>query len=132
MVTLGDTGGGVFNGEKRVLYYADALTEIAFVVPSLTESSGGPHPSPIFTSHYFSLTHHPSFQSSCLIFSTVHSSSLFLSLHFFYSLISFSLFAMDPKAAVLRKEIPTVCLYGFPLICSRNLLSFLERCNCIR
>uniref|UniRef100_A0A8C2GVC3 Ral GTPase-activating protein subunit beta n=1 Tax=Cyprinus carpio TaxID=7962 RepID=A0A8C2GVC3_CYPCA len=38
-VTLGDTGGGVFNGEKRVLYYADALTEIAFVVPSLTESS---------------------------------------------------------------------------------------------
>uniref|UniRef100_A0A8C7TW98 Ral GTPase-activating protein subunit beta n=1 Tax=Oncorhynchus mykiss TaxID=8022 RepID=A0A8C7TW98_ONCMY len=34
-----DTGGGVFNGEKRVLYYADALTEIAFVVPSLTDSS---------------------------------------------------------------------------------------------
>uniref|UniRef100_A0A4W5QTX3 Ral GTPase-activating protein subunit beta n=1 Tax=Hucho hucho TaxID=62062 RepID=A0A4W5QTX3_9TELE len=42
MVTLGDTGGGVFNGEKRVLYYADALTEIAFVVPSLTESSAEP------------------------------------------------------------------------------------------
>lgn len=39
-VTLGDTGGGVFNGEKRVLYYADALTEIAFVVPSLSDSSG--------------------------------------------------------------------------------------------
>ncbi|XP_051562543.1 ral GTPase-activating protein subunit beta-like isoform X5 [Myxocyprinus asiaticus] len=38
-VTVGDTGGGVFNGEKRVLYYADALTEIAFVVPSLTDSS---------------------------------------------------------------------------------------------
>uniref|UniRef100_A0A9J7YLI4 Ral GTPase-activating protein subunit beta n=1 Tax=Cyprinus carpio carpio TaxID=630221 RepID=A0A9J7YLI4_CYPCA len=37
-VTLGDTGGGVFNGEKRVLYYADALTEIAFVVPSLGDS----------------------------------------------------------------------------------------------
>ncbi|XP_016091734.1 ral GTPase-activating protein subunit beta [Sinocyclocheilus grahami] len=37
--TLGDTGGGVFNGEKRVLYYADALTEIAFVVPSLGDSS---------------------------------------------------------------------------------------------
>ncbi|XP_016431328.1 ral GTPase-activating protein subunit beta-like [Sinocyclocheilus rhinocerous] len=37
--TLGDTGGGVFNGEKRVLYYADALTEIAFVVPSLSDSS---------------------------------------------------------------------------------------------
>lgn len=35
-----DTGGSVFNGEKRVLYYADALTEIAFVVPSLTENSG--------------------------------------------------------------------------------------------
>ncbi|KAL1272258.1 hypothetical protein QQF64_028120 [Cirrhinus molitorella] len=38
-VTLGDTGGGVFNGERRVLYYADALTEIAFVVPSLSDSS---------------------------------------------------------------------------------------------
>ncbi|KAJ8359230.1 hypothetical protein SKAU_G00157550 [Synaphobranchus kaupii] len=38
-ITLGDTGGGVFNGEKRVLYYADALTEIAFVVPSLLDSS---------------------------------------------------------------------------------------------
>ncbi|XP_059837058.1 ral GTPase-activating protein subunit beta isoform X4 [Hypanus sabinus] len=34
-----DTGGGVFNGEKNVLYYADALTEIAFVVPSFVESS---------------------------------------------------------------------------------------------
>lgn len=30
----------MFNGEKKVLYYADALTEIAFVVPSLTENSG--------------------------------------------------------------------------------------------
>lgn len=30
----------MFNGEKKVLYYADALTEIAFVVPSLSESSG--------------------------------------------------------------------------------------------
>uniref|UniRef100_A0A673W0G4 Ral GTPase-activating protein subunit beta n=1 Tax=Salmo trutta TaxID=8032 RepID=A0A673W0G4_SALTR len=39
-----DTGGGVFNGEKRVLYYADALTEIAFVVPSLTDCSGGSFP----------------------------------------------------------------------------------------
>uniref|UniRef100_A0A8B9RJQ6 Ral GTPase-activating protein subunit beta n=1 Tax=Astyanax mexicanus TaxID=7994 RepID=A0A8B9RJQ6_ASTMX len=38
-VSVGDTGGGVFNGEKRVLYYADALTEIAFVVPSLSDSS---------------------------------------------------------------------------------------------
>ncbi|KAI7808059.1 ral GTPase-activating protein subunit beta isoform X3 [Triplophysa rosa] len=38
-VTLGDTGGGVFNGEKHVLYYADGLTEIAFVVPSLSDSS---------------------------------------------------------------------------------------------
>ncbi|XP_046880746.1 LOW QUALITY PROTEIN: ral GTPase-activating protein subunit beta-like [Hypomesus transpacificus] len=36
---LGDTGGGVFDGERRVLYYADALTEIAFVVPSPTDSS---------------------------------------------------------------------------------------------
>ncbi|XP_063730875.1 ral GTPase-activating protein subunit beta isoform X1 [Eleginops maclovinus] len=34
-----DTGGSVFNGEKKVLYYADALTEIAFVVPSLSENS---------------------------------------------------------------------------------------------
>ncbi|XP_015220104.1 ral GTPase-activating protein subunit beta isoform X4 [Lepisosteus oculatus] len=38
-VTLEDTAGGVFNGEKKVLYYADALTEIAFVVPSLMDSS---------------------------------------------------------------------------------------------
>uniref|UniRef100_A0AAY4ERV8 Ral GTPase-activating protein subunit beta n=1 Tax=Denticeps clupeoides TaxID=299321 RepID=A0AAY4ERV8_9TELE len=29
----------VFNGEKKVLYYADALTEIAFVVPSLVDYS---------------------------------------------------------------------------------------------
>ncbi|XP_076849474.1 ral GTPase-activating protein subunit beta isoform X2 [Brachyhypopomus gauderio] len=38
-VSVADTGGGVFNGERKVLYYADALTEIAFVVPSLAESS---------------------------------------------------------------------------------------------
>ncbi|XP_078508445.1 ral GTPase-activating protein subunit beta [Lissotriton helveticus] len=30
-----DTGGSIFNGESKVLYYADALTEIAFVVPSV-------------------------------------------------------------------------------------------------
>lgn len=40
VVSVGETGGGIFNGEKRVLYYADALTEIAFVVPSLSDSSG--------------------------------------------------------------------------------------------
>ncbi|XP_032898019.1 ral GTPase-activating protein subunit beta isoform X7 [Amblyraja radiata] len=34
-----DTGGGIFSGEKNALYYADALTEIAFVVPSFVESS---------------------------------------------------------------------------------------------
>ncbi|XP_030213857.1 ral GTPase-activating protein subunit beta isoform X4 [Gadus morhua] len=34
-----ETGGSMFNGERKVLYYADALTEIAFVVPSLTENS---------------------------------------------------------------------------------------------
>ncbi|XP_072100908.1 ral GTPase-activating protein subunit beta isoform X6 [Mobula birostris] len=39
MLMAEDTGGGVFNGEKNVLYYADALTEIAFVVPSFVESS---------------------------------------------------------------------------------------------
>ncbi|XP_040294146.1 ral GTPase-activating protein subunit beta isoform X5 [Bufo bufo] len=33
-----DSGGSIFNGEKKVLYYADALTEIAFVVPSAVES----------------------------------------------------------------------------------------------
>nr|XP_055068875.1 ral GTPase-activating protein subunit beta isoform X2 [Misgurnus anguillicaudatus] len=38
-VTLSDTGGSIFNGEKHVLYYADGLTEIAFVVPSLSDSS---------------------------------------------------------------------------------------------
>ncbi|KAF4788672.1 hypothetical protein TURU_158545 [Turdus rufiventris] len=33
-----DVGASVFNGQKKVLYYADALTEIAFVVPSPVES----------------------------------------------------------------------------------------------
>uniref|UniRef100_A0A4W4EZI0 Rap-GAP domain-containing protein n=1 Tax=Electrophorus electricus TaxID=8005 RepID=A0A4W4EZI0_ELEEL len=36
---VADTGGGMFNGERKVLYYADALTEIAFVVPSLSDLS---------------------------------------------------------------------------------------------
>ncbi|KAG8007218.1 Ral GTPase-activating protein subunit beta [Nibea albiflora] len=31
---LGDSGGGVFSGEKFLLMYADALTEITFIVPS--------------------------------------------------------------------------------------------------
>ncbi|XP_041805769.1 ral GTPase-activating protein subunit beta isoform X3 [Chelmon rostratus] len=31
---LGDSGGGVFNGERFVLMYVDALTEITFIVPS--------------------------------------------------------------------------------------------------
>ncbi|XP_059508671.1 ral GTPase-activating protein subunit beta isoform X2 [Stegostoma tigrinum] len=39
VVVPDDTGGGIFNGEKKALYYADALTEIAFVVPSFMESS---------------------------------------------------------------------------------------------
>ncbi|XP_038552371.1 ral GTPase-activating protein subunit beta isoform X2 [Micropterus salmoides] len=33
-VVLGESGGGVFNGERFVLMYADALTEITFIVPS--------------------------------------------------------------------------------------------------
>uniref|UniRef100_A0A8C3Q0F9 Ral GTPase-activating protein subunit beta n=1 Tax=Chrysolophus pictus TaxID=9089 RepID=A0A8C3Q0F9_CHRPC len=33
-----DVGASIFNGQKKVLYYADALTEIAFVVPSPVES----------------------------------------------------------------------------------------------
>lgn len=31
-------GASVFNGQRKALYYADALTEIAFVVPSPVES----------------------------------------------------------------------------------------------
>ncbi|XP_030274708.1 LOW QUALITY PROTEIN: ral GTPase-activating protein subunit beta [Sparus aurata] len=31
---LSDSGGGVFDGEKFILMYADALTEITFIVPS--------------------------------------------------------------------------------------------------
>ncbi|XP_051986112.1 ral GTPase-activating protein subunit beta-like isoform X6 [Xyrauchen texanus] len=50
-VTVGDTGGGVFNGEKSVLYYADALTEIAFVVPSLTDSSADSSENSFPTAH---------------------------------------------------------------------------------
>ncbi|XP_061428137.1 ral GTPase-activating protein subunit beta isoform X2 [Lethenteron reissneri] len=38
-VTTEGSGGGVFNGDRRVLYYADALTEVAFVVPSLPASA---------------------------------------------------------------------------------------------
>ncbi|XP_075428041.1 ral GTPase-activating protein subunit beta isoform X4 [Ascaphus truei] len=38
VVSSEDTGGSMFNGEKKVLYYADALTEIAFVVPSAVDS----------------------------------------------------------------------------------------------
>ncbi|XP_028854033.1 ral GTPase-activating protein subunit beta isoform X2 [Denticeps clupeoides] len=37
--SISHMGSGVFNGEKRVLYYADALTEVAFVVPSLNNDS---------------------------------------------------------------------------------------------
>ncbi|XP_053249836.1 ral GTPase-activating protein subunit beta isoform X1 [Podarcis raffonei] len=33
-----DIGASIFNGQKKALYYADALTEIAFVVPSPVES----------------------------------------------------------------------------------------------
>ncbi|XP_051249746.1 ral GTPase-activating protein subunit beta isoform X3 [Dicentrarchus labrax] len=36
---LGDSGGGVFNGERFVLMYADDLTEITFIVPSSSSSS---------------------------------------------------------------------------------------------
>ncbi|XP_012808230.2 ral GTPase-activating protein subunit beta isoform X1 [Xenopus tropicalis] len=36
--SVDDTGGSIFNGEKKVLYYADALTEIAFVVPSAVDA----------------------------------------------------------------------------------------------
>ncbi|XP_056294569.1 ral GTPase-activating protein subunit beta isoform X3 [Pseudoliparis swirei] len=34
MAVLGDSGGGVFNGERFVLMHTDALTEITFIVPS--------------------------------------------------------------------------------------------------
>ncbi|XP_068172385.1 ral GTPase-activating protein subunit beta-like isoform X2 [Antennarius striatus] len=39
---LGDSGGGVFNGDKCVLVDADALTEIAFIVPSSPHMSDWP------------------------------------------------------------------------------------------
>ena len=32
-------GPGVFNGKRYFLYYADAATEIAFIVPSLTQTT---------------------------------------------------------------------------------------------
>ncbi|TDH13706.1 hypothetical protein EPR50_G00032890 [Perca flavescens] len=35
---LGDSGGGVFDGERFVLMYADGLTEITFIVPSSSHS----------------------------------------------------------------------------------------------
>uniref|UniRef100_A0AAY4EUX0 Ral GTPase-activating protein subunit beta n=1 Tax=Denticeps clupeoides TaxID=299321 RepID=A0AAY4EUX0_9TELE len=43
--SISHMGSGVFNGEKRVLYYADALTEVAFVVPSLNNDSSSDFPS---------------------------------------------------------------------------------------
>ncbi|KAL8176754.1 UNVERIFIED_CONTAM: hypothetical protein K2H54_038283 [Gekko kuhli] len=38
IISSEDVGASIFNGQKKVLYYADALTEIAFVVPSPLES----------------------------------------------------------------------------------------------
>ncbi|KAF7238918.1 Ral GTPase-activating protein subunit beta, partial [Varanus komodoensis] len=38
IISLEDFGASIFNGQKKALYYADALTEIAFVVPSPVES----------------------------------------------------------------------------------------------
>uniref|UniRef100_A0A5F8GMY4 Ral GTPase-activating protein subunit beta n=1 Tax=Monodelphis domestica TaxID=13616 RepID=A0A5F8GMY4_MONDO len=38
IVQCEDTGASIFNGQRKVLYYADALTEVAFVVPSSVES----------------------------------------------------------------------------------------------
>nr|KAF6472261.1 Ral GTPase activating protein non-catalytic subunit beta [Molossus molossus] len=38
VISSEDVGASIFNGQKKVLYYADALTEIAFVVPSPVES----------------------------------------------------------------------------------------------
>ncbi|KAJ6661014.1 hypothetical protein lerEdw1_016815 [Lerista edwardsae] len=38
IITSDDFGASIFNGQKKALYYADALTEIAFVVPSPVES----------------------------------------------------------------------------------------------
>ncbi|XP_061487702.1 ral GTPase-activating protein subunit beta isoform X2 [Rhineura floridana] len=38
IISSEDIGACIFNGQKKVLYYADALTEIAFVVPSPVES----------------------------------------------------------------------------------------------
>lgn len=31
-------GGSLYNGRKQVLYFADALSEVAFVVPNLPEA----------------------------------------------------------------------------------------------
>lgn len=42
-------GANIFNGQRKVLYYADALTEIAFVVPSPVESLSK------YTAHIFVL-----------------------------------------------------------------------------
>uniref|UniRef100_A0A803TNC2 Ral GTPase-activating protein subunit beta n=1 Tax=Anolis carolinensis TaxID=28377 RepID=A0A803TNC2_ANOCA len=38
IISSEDIGASLFNGQKKALYYADALTEIAFVVPSPVES----------------------------------------------------------------------------------------------
>ncbi|XP_039654300.1 ral GTPase-activating protein subunit beta isoform X2 [Perca fluviatilis] len=41
---LGDSGGGVFDGERFVLMYADALTEITFIVPSSSHTDWSKSP----------------------------------------------------------------------------------------
>ncbi|KAM8756150.1 ral GTPase-activating protein subunit beta isoform 2-T2 [Acanthopagrus schlegelii] len=43
---IGDSGGGVFNGEKFILMYADALTEITFIVPSSSSHKANLQKSP--------------------------------------------------------------------------------------
>ncbi|KAL8179297.1 UNVERIFIED_CONTAM: hypothetical protein K2H54_062612 [Gekko kuhli] len=37
VISSEDVGASIFSGQKKVLYYADTLTEIAFVVPSPLE-----------------------------------------------------------------------------------------------
>ena len=42
-INLKTQGAGIFNGEEHILYYADATTEVAFIVPHLPPSVDSSH-----------------------------------------------------------------------------------------
>uniref|UniRef100_A0A8C4WQ32 Ral GTPase activating protein non-catalytic subunit beta n=1 Tax=Eptatretus burgeri TaxID=7764 RepID=A0A8C4WQ32_EPTBU len=75
---LEGSGGAVFNGERKVLYFADALTEVAFVVPTASQNG----------TKYMHLT--------CMLNFLLH------------SLLSFLLYSTFLRAAAVGKALPSL------------------------